>query len=90
MVGALSQFFILSPRGDSVIFRDLRRDCPKNTTENFYRNVKFWGGKGRRGAASLQPRPPQLHLPQEERPLLRLHQSRQRQSRTMPSSCSSD
>ena len=45
MVGALSQFFILSPRGDSVIFRDLRRDCPKNTTENFYRNVKFWGGK---------------------------------------------
>ena len=45
MPNALSQFFILSPRGDSIIFRDLRRDCPKNTTESFYRNVKFWGGK---------------------------------------------
>ena len=45
MPNSLSQFFILSPRGDSIIFRDLRRDCPKNTTESFYRNVKFWGGK---------------------------------------------
>jgi hypothetical protein len=45
MPGALSQFFILSPRGDSIIFRDLRRDAPKTTTESFYRCVKFWGGK---------------------------------------------
>ena len=45
MPGGLSQFFILSPRGDSIIFRDLRRDAPKSTTEAFYRCVKFWGGK---------------------------------------------
>ena len=41
----ISQFFVLSPRGDSIIFRDFRGDIPKTTTEIFFRNVKFWNGK---------------------------------------------
>jgi AP-4 complex subunit mu-1 len=41
----ISQFFILSPRGDSIIFRDFRHDCPKTTTETFFRNAKFWKGQ---------------------------------------------
>jgi len=41
----ISQFYILSPRGDSIIFRDFRFDLPKSTVEIFFRNVKFWDGK---------------------------------------------
>lgn len=43
--GMVSQFYVLSPRGDSIIFRDFRGDIPKTTTEVFFRNVKFWNGK---------------------------------------------
>ena len=32
MAVSISQFFVLSPRGDTIISRDYRSDCPKNTT----------------------------------------------------------
>ncbi len=44
MAVSISQFFVLSPRGDTIISRDYRSDCPKNTTEVFFRKVKFWKG----------------------------------------------
>jgi AP-4 complex subunit mu-1 len=43
----VSQFFVLSARGDSIVYRDFRSgDVKKNTvTEVFFRSVKFWNGK---------------------------------------------
>ena len=41
----LSQFFILSPRGDSILKKDFRGDVPNVSAESFYRHVKFWKGK---------------------------------------------
>ena len=41
----ISQIFILSPRGDKLVFKDYRQDCPKNTDEIFFRKFKFWDGK---------------------------------------------
>ena len=41
----ISQIFILSPRGDKLVFKDYRQDCPKNTDEIFFRKYKFWDGK---------------------------------------------
>jgi AP-4 complex subunit mu-1 len=41
----ISQFYVLSPRGDSIIARDFRGDLPKGAAEIFFRNVKFWQGK---------------------------------------------
>ena len=38
----LSQFFILSPRGDAVVSKDFRRDLSRRTHETFYRLVRFW------------------------------------------------
>eukprot|EP00388_Colpodella_angusta_P003886 GDKJ01013351.1.p1 GENE.GDKJ01013351.1~~GDKJ01013351.1.p1 ORF type:complete len:472 (+),score=94.82 GDKJ01013351.1:41-1456(+) len=40
----ISLFFVLSPRGDSIILRDFRGDLPKGTPDNFFRTVKFWTG----------------------------------------------
>lgn len=40
-----SQFYVLSPRGDSIIYRDFRHDVSKATVEIFFRNCKFWNGK---------------------------------------------
>ncbi|CAI7931633.1 unnamed protein product, partial [Closterium sp. NIES-54] len=40
----ISQFFILSPRGDSIIFRDYRCDVPKTSPEIFFRKFRFWKG----------------------------------------------
>jgi len=40
----LSQFFILSTRGDTIIKRDFRFDLGKQTSEVFFRKVKFWPG----------------------------------------------
>jgi len=37
----ISQFFILSARGDTIINRDFRQDLVKNTPEIFFRNVKL-------------------------------------------------
>ena len=42
----LSQIFILSPRGDTIIMRDYRRDVPRTAAETFFRKVKFWGLEG--------------------------------------------
>ena len=44
-VAQFSQFFLLSPRGDSILFKDFRGELPKSTAEVFFRNVKFYGGK---------------------------------------------
>lgn len=44
-MSSVSQFFVLSPRGDSIIFRDFRGEVPKSAPEIFFRNVKFWQGK---------------------------------------------
>ncbi|KAF5220201.1 mu-adaptin 4 [Trypanosoma cruzi] len=40
----ISQIFILSPRGDKLIFKDYRQDAPRNTDEIFFRKYKFWDG----------------------------------------------
>ena len=37
----ISQFCVLSPRGDTIISRDYRYDTPKGTTETFFRSVKL-------------------------------------------------
>jgi len=41
-MASLSLFFILSPRGDTIILKDFRGDCPPGTAEAFFRKVKFW------------------------------------------------
>ncbi|XP_047327263.1 AP-4 complex subunit mu-like [Impatiens glandulifera] len=38
----ISQFFVLSQRGDNIVFRDYRGDIPKGSAEIFFRKVKFW------------------------------------------------
>lgn len=38
----LSQFFILSPRGDTIINKDFRGDSFPEMQELFFRKVKFW------------------------------------------------
>jgi len=38
----ISQFFILSPRGDAIVTKDFRNDLPRRTHETFYRLCKFW------------------------------------------------
>ena len=44
----LSQFFILSPRGDALVTKDFRRDLPRRTHETFYRTVRAWARSRRR------------------------------------------
>ena len=39
---SISQFFILSLRGDTIIYRDFRRDIKKNINEVFFRKVNFY------------------------------------------------
>ena len=36
---ALSQFFVLSPRGDTIILKDFRGDCDPMSHEVFFRKV---------------------------------------------------
>lgn len=38
----ISQLFILSPRGDTIIKKEFRYDVPKVAPEVFFRAVKFW------------------------------------------------
>ncbi|XP_020586822.1 AP-4 complex subunit mu-like isoform X1 [Phalaenopsis equestris] len=38
----ISQFFVLSQRGDNIVFRDYRGVVPKGSAEIFFRKVKFW------------------------------------------------
>nr|CCC50048.1 putative adaptor complex AP-4 medium subunit [Trypanosoma vivax Y486] len=40
----ISQFFILSPRGERLVFKDYRQDAPRNADEIFFRTAKFWDG----------------------------------------------
>lgn len=43
----ISQVFLLSPRGDTLIFKDFKGNVPKSATEVFYRKARFWdGGQG--------------------------------------------
>lgn len=41
----ISQFFVLSLRGDNIVFRDYRGDVSKGSAEIFFRKVKFWKGE---------------------------------------------
>jgi hypothetical protein len=41
----ISQFFVVSPRGDTLIFKDYRGDVSRNTSEKFWRHVKFSKGE---------------------------------------------
>jgi len=47
---SFSQFYVLSPRGDTIIYRDFRHDVSKSTVEIFFRNCKFWMGKNNQEA----------------------------------------
>ncbi|XP_020534781.1 AP-4 complex subunit mu isoform X2 [Jatropha curcas] len=38
----ISQLFVLSQRGDNIVFRDYRGEVPKGSAEIFFRRVKFW------------------------------------------------
>ncbi|ESW13255.1 hypothetical protein PHAVU_008G181200 [Phaseolus vulgaris] len=38
----ISQFFVLSQRGDNIVFRDYRGEVQKGSAEIFFRKVKFW------------------------------------------------
>jgi AP-4 complex subunit mu-1 len=38
----IGQFFILSPRGDTIISKDFRGDAIANLHDIFFRKVKFW------------------------------------------------
>ncbi|CAM8936506.1 unnamed protein product [Rhodiola kirilowii] len=42
----ISQFFVLSQRGDSIVFRDYRGEVQKGSSEIFFRKVKFWNEDG--------------------------------------------
>ena len=48
VVTTLSQFFIISSRGDTIISRNYRGDVQRGlgTAETFYRTVKFWASEG--------------------------------------------
>eukprot|EP00041_Stephanoeca_diplocostata_P004609 m.47741 g.47741 ORF g.47741 m.47741 type:complete len:447 (-) comp15235_c0_seq1:217-1557(-) len=39
----ISQFFILTPRGDTVVSKDYRGDCPRGTADIFFRKLKSFG-----------------------------------------------
>merc|ERR1719210_2513750 len=43
---SISQFFVISPRGDTIISRDFRGDIKRSTAEVFYRNVRNYKDKG--------------------------------------------
>lgn len=49
----ISQLYVLSPRGDTIINRDFRGDIVKGTAEIFFRKVRFWGGEHRAGQHSI-------------------------------------
>jgi len=42
---SISQFFILSPRGDTIISKAYRGDFNPGAAESFFRKVKFWDGE---------------------------------------------
>ncbi|XP_054797319.1 AP-4 complex subunit mu isoform X1 [Prosopis cineraria] len=46
----ISQFFVLSQRGDNIVFRDYRGDVQNGSAEIFFRKVKFWKEDGQEDA----------------------------------------
>lgn len=42
---SVSQFFVLSARGDAILLRDFRYDVPRSTTEDFFRAIKSWSNE---------------------------------------------
>lgn len=42
----ISQFFVMSQRGDNIVFRDYRGEVQKGSAEIFFRKVKFWKDDG--------------------------------------------
>lgn len=47
----ISQFFILSPRGDVIVRREYLGNVPRVSPEIFFRHFKFWGaGAGEGGS----------------------------------------
>ncbi|KAB1209719.1 AP-4 complex subunit mu [Morella rubra] len=46
----ISQFFVLSQRGDNIVFRDYRGEVQKGSAEIFFRKVKFWKEDGQEEA----------------------------------------
>lgn len=48
----ISQIFILSPRGDKLVFKDYRQDVEKKSDEVFYRIFRFWGTDQASGASN--------------------------------------
>ena len=44
-MSSISQLFVLSGRGDTIISKEFRGDIPKTTAETFFRKVKFWKGE---------------------------------------------
>ena len=79
-MGSISQLFILSGRGDTIIAKEFRGDMPKTTAETFFRKVKFWKGEAppvfvrfrepgaaRRAAPSRRPPPLPPPPPTERR-----------------------
>uniref|UniRef100_A0A2P2ML70 MHD domain-containing protein n=3 Tax=Rhizophora mucronata TaxID=61149 RepID=A0A2P2ML70_RHIMU len=46
----ISQFFVLSQRGDNIVFRDYRGEVQKGSAEIFFRKVKFWKDDGQEEA----------------------------------------
>lgn len=40
-IAPISQFFILSPRGDTIISKDYRGDSVPGTTDTFFRKVSL-------------------------------------------------
>ncbi|GAA0162420.1 membrane traffic protein [Lithospermum erythrorhizon] len=53
MSAIISQFFVLSQRGDNIVFRDYRGDIPKGSAEIFFRKVKFWKQDGEEEAPPI-------------------------------------
>eukprot|EP01006_Ploeotia_vitrea_P019404 TRINITY_DN51600_c0_g1_i1.p1 TRINITY_DN51600_c0_g1~~TRINITY_DN51600_c0_g1_i1.p1 ORF type:complete len:470 (-),score=65.33 TRINITY_DN51600_c0_g1_i1:598-2007(-) len=52
MSAIISQFFILSPRGDKIIDKDYRFDIIRTTDEIFFRKYKFWDPTAPNGGSS--------------------------------------
>eukprot|EP00798_Chlamydomonas_sp_ICE-L_P015170 gene15170-21242_t len=56
MSSAISQFFILSTRGDVIVRRDFLGNVPRASAEIFFRHCKFWkGGPGGLGEGEAPP-----------------------------------
>lgn len=48
-----SQFFIISPRGDTIVRRDFRGDIPGDSADIFFREARFYQGKEKQDAPSI-------------------------------------